>query len=64
MLSEQSSSKEAVMETTKFRNNEETADTQSLKLESAALSRLLDEVRNNQVSAPTAYNRTHNRHNR
>jgi len=41
-----------------------TATTGSLKLGSAALARLMDEVRLDAVSAPTAYNRMHNRHNR
>lgn len=36
----------------------------ALKVNSAALARLIEEVRNNRVSAPTAYNRMHNRHNR
>jgi hypothetical protein len=40
------------------------AATQSLKLDSAALQRLVQEVRNDAVSAPSAYNRVHNRHNR
>ena len=38
--------------------------TDSLKLDSAALARLMEEVRNGAVSAPSAYNRMHNRHNR
>jgi hypothetical protein len=38
--------------------------TESLKLDSAALRRLVREVRNHAVSTPTAYNRVHNRHNR
>ena len=36
----------------------------SVKLASAALARILQEVRNDVISAPTAYNRVHNRHNR
>ncbi len=40
------------------------ADTALLGLDSAALARLMEEVRNDAVSSPTAYNRTHNRHNR
>ncbi|WP_165191640.1 YhhA family cyclophane-containing RiPP [Caulobacter soli] len=43
---------------------EPTAATGSLKLDSAALQRLMQEVRNNAVSTPSAYNRMHNRHNR
>ncbi|MGP7795516.1 YhhA family cyclophane-containing RiPP [Sphingomonas sp. CLY1604] len=39
-------------------------ETTSVALDSAALARLIAEVRNDAVSAPTAYNRTHNRHNR
>ncbi|MDR6790400.1 hypothetical protein J2Y58_003780 [Sphingomonas sp. BE138] len=35
-----------------------------VKLDSVALSRLMDEVRNNTDRQPTAYNRMHNRHNR
>ena len=49
------------METTKTRTAK---GTDSLKLDSAALTRLMDEVRNDTVSAPSAYNRMHNRHNR
>jgi hypothetical protein len=33
-------------------------------LDSAALARLLDEVRNDTAFNPSAYNRTYNRHNR
>lgn len=33
-------------------------------IDSAALARLLDEVRNNVEFSPNAYNRMHNRHNR
>lgn len=33
-------------------------------LESAALARIIEEVRNNEPSEPHAYNRMHNRHNR
>ena len=40
------------------------ASVDSLKLDSAALARVIAEVRNDAVSAPTAYNRVHNRHNR
>jgi hypothetical protein len=36
----------------------------SLGLGSVALARLIEEVRNHAVSAPTAYDRVHNRHNR
>ncbi len=56
--------KEAMMEAAPVRAEETASDTQSLKLDSAVLARILDEVRNDAVSAPTAYNRTHNRHNR
>ncbi|MGA9580761.1 MAG: YhhA family cyclophane-containing RiPP [Allosphingosinicella sp.] len=35
-----------------------------LGVDSVVLARLLEEVRNNMASAPTAYNRMHNRHNR
>jgi hypothetical protein len=52
------------METTKTRPVEAVANSAALKLDSAALARLVDEVRNDAVSAPTAYNRVHNRHNR
>jgi len=38
------------------------ADT--VTLDSAVLARLINEVRNDAVSAPTAYDRVHNRHNR
>ncbi len=36
----------------------------TLALNNVVLARLMDEVRNNAASAPTAYNRMHNRHNR
>jgi hypothetical protein len=39
-------------------------EAQSVKLDSAVIARLVEEVRNNTISAPTAYNRQHNRHNR
>lgn len=52
------------METTKTQPNEAGTTAGALKLDSAALARLVDEVRNEAVSAPTAYNRVHNRHNR
>lgn len=52
------------MEATKTRPADAVAGTDSLKLDSAALARLMDEVRNDAVSAPGAYNRMHNRHNR
>ncbi|WP_373369230.1 YhhA family cyclophane-containing RiPP [Sphingomonas folli] len=35
-----------------------------LEVDSAVLSRLIEEVRNGATGAPTAYNRMHNRHNR
>lgn len=44
--------------------HKDAADSSSIKLGSAALARLLEEVRNETISAPTAYNRMHNRHNR
>ncbi|WP_310460337.1 YhhA family cyclophane-containing RiPP [Sphaerotilus sp.] len=34
------------------------------RLSSAALSRLIDEVKNDEMSGTHAYDRTHNRHNR
>jgi hypothetical protein len=40
------------------------ASPEALTLDSAVLARLIEEVRNNQASSPTAYNRMHNRHNR
>lgn len=52
------------MEATKFCRADAVASTDSLRLDSAALARLMNEVRNQAVSAPTAYNRVHNRHNR
>lgn len=52
------------METTKTRPIETVANFGALKLDSVALTRLVNEVRNDAVSAPTAYNRVHNRHNR
>lgn len=52
------------MEATKTRPAGAIAGTDPLKLDSAALARLIDEVRNDTVSAPSAYNRMHNRHNR
>lgn len=39
-------------------------DTAELMTDSVALARLIEEVRNNRVSSPAAYNRMHNRHNR
>ena len=39
-------------------------DLGELGLDSAALARLLDEVRNDTAFTPAAYNRTYNRHNR
>lgn len=38
--------------------------TDTMKLDSAVLARLIKEVRNDAVSSPTAYDRVHNRHNR
>ncbi len=38
--------------------SDQPADTALLGLDSAALARLMEEVRNNAVSSPTAYNRT------
>jgi len=55
---------EADMDVTPVATTEKPADANSLKLDSAALARLMEEVRNDAVSAPTAYNRMHNRHNR
>ena len=52
------------MNTAQARSSDNIAANRSLKLDSAALQRLMEEVRNNAVSAPTAYNRVHNRHNR
>ena len=52
------------MDVTPVATTEKPADAHSLKLDSAALARLMEEVRNDAVSAPTAYNRMHNRHNR
>jgi soluble lytic murein transglycosylase-like protein len=52
------------MEGAHVRTTDKPAGVQSIKLDSAVLSRLLKEVQNNVVSAPTAYNRQHNRHNR
>lgn len=37
---------------------------EAIGVDSVVLARLLNEVRNNVTSAPTAYNRMHNRHNR
>lgn len=39
-------------------------DGMRVKLDSVALSRLMEEVRNGTDRQPTAYNRMHNRHNR
>lgn len=36
----------------------------AVSVDSIVLARLLEEVRNNLASAPTAYDRVHNRHNR
>lgn len=52
------------MKSTDLATKEEATATRSLTLESAALARLIEEVRNNAVSSPSAYNRMHNRHNR
>ena len=52
------------MEMTPTRPVEAVANSSALRLDSAALARLVDEVRNGAVSAPTAYDRVHNRHNR
>jgi len=46
------------------RTADEPGGSRSVQLDSVALARLLQEVRNGAVSAPTAYNRQHNRHNR
>ncbi len=51
------------MKTSPTLTKPETTDV-AVKLDSPVLKRLLDEVRNETVSAPTAYNRMHNRHNR
>lgn len=52
------------MEAADVRTTEKPGGTQPVKLGSVVLARLLEEVRNDRVSAPTAYNRQHNRHNR
>ncbi|MEK6371114.1 MAG: YhhA family cyclophane-containing RiPP [Acidobacteriota bacterium] len=41
-----------------------TRDTDAEVAPSPALARLIEEVRNEQIEGPNAYNRTHNRHNR
>jgi hypothetical protein len=61
---DQSNRQESAMQATFVQTVDKPADTRSLKLDSVALSRLVEEVRNGAVSAPTAYNRQHNRHNR
>ncbi|WP_415479359.1 YhhA family cyclophane-containing RiPP [Acetobacter syzygii] len=52
------------MEGVNIRDSEFTKSATELDLNSIALARLVEEVRNNAVSAPSAYNRMHNRHNR
>ena len=52
------------MEATKLPVADHRAGPSLLGLDSAALMRLMEEVRNDAVSSTTAYNRTHNRHNR
>lgn len=52
------------MEASRISSDAKTPATDSVKLDSVALARILEEVRNDAVSAPTAYNRMHNRHNR
>lgn len=46
----------------RVRQIDETATRETI--DSAALARLLEEVRNNVEFSPNAYNRMHNRHNR
>lgn len=55
---------EAPMKNTPVRESDEAAAALPLQLDSVALARLMEEVRNDSVSQPTAYNRMHNRHNR
>ncbi len=52
------------MSTNATTTTEQQAAQDSVAVSSAVLTRLIEEVRNNQASAPTAYNRMHNRHNR
>lgn len=52
------------MEATPVTAAKKAANLEALKLDSVALLRLLEEVRNHAPSAPTAYDRAHNRHNR
>ena len=42
----------------------DTIEREAGEIHSAVLTRLLEEVRNDHVMAPGAYNRQHNRHNR
>jgi len=52
------------MDAAPIRSSDKIATNAPLKLDSAALQRLMEEVRNNAVTATSAYNRVHNRHNR
>lgn len=52
------------MENSRIPTSDVPAEPRSVRISSAALARLMEEVRNNADSQPTAYNRMHNRHNR
>ena len=52
------------MESTRIAPTAEKAPPTAVRLDSVALARLVEEVRNSAESQPTAYNRMHNRHNR
>lgn len=52
------------MEAMRFKPSRQETDVDRSGMDSAALARLMEEVRNAVTGAPTAYNRMHNRHNR
>ena len=52
------------METTRITPTADKAPPIAVQLDSVALARLMEEVRNSTESQPTCYNRMHNRHNR
>ncbi|WP_174296887.1 YhhA family cyclophane-containing RiPP [Sphingomonas bacterium] len=52
------------MESTRIAPTANKARPTTVQLDSVALARLMEEVRNSTESQPTAYNRMHNRHNR
>lgn len=52
------------MESTRIPASDDEAPPRSVPLDSVALARIMDEVRNGIDRQPAAYNRMHNRHNR